>query len=56
MLELPNTADNIILIQEFLDETRKRISEGVEITFTRKANLELQDLVLDFEIEIEDIE
>ena len=56
MLELPNTADNITLIQEFLDETRKRISEGVEITFTRKANLELQDLVLDFEIEIEDIE
>jgi hypothetical protein len=56
MLELPNTADNITLIQDFLDETRKRISEGVEITFTRKANLELQDLVLDFEIEIEDIE
>ena len=58
MLELPNTADNITLIQEFLDETKKRISEGVEITFTRKANLELQDLVLvlDFEIEIEDIE
>ena len=56
MLELPYTADNIILIQEFLDKTRKRISEGVEITFTRKANLELQDLVLDFEIEIKDIE
>ena len=56
MLELPNTADNIALIQEFLDETRKTISDGVEITFTRKANLELQDLVLDFEIEIEDIE
>jgi hypothetical protein len=56
MLELPNTADNITLIQEFLDETKKRISEGVEIIFTRKANLELQDLVLDFEIEIEDIE
>ena len=56
MLELPNTADNIALIQEFLDETRKRISAGVDITFTRKANLELQDLVLDFEIEIEDIE
>ena len=56
MLELPNTADNIALVQEFLNQTRKRISEGVEITFTNKANLELQDLVLDFDIEIEDIE
>jgi hypothetical protein len=56
MLELPNTADNIAIIQEFLDETRKRISEGVEIIFTNKANLELQDLVLDFDIEIKDIE
>jgi len=56
MLELPNTAENITLIQDFLDETRRRIFEGVEITFTSKANSELQDLVLDFEIEIEDIE
>ena len=56
MLELPNTADNIALVQEFLNQTRKRISEGVKITFTNKANLELQDLVLDFDIEIEDIE
>lgn len=56
MTELPYTADNVDLIQAFLDETRKRISEGVEITFTRKANLELQDLALDFEIEIADIE
>ena len=56
MLELPNTADNKVLIQEFLDETRKRISDGAEIIFTRKANLELQDLALDFEIEIKDIE
>lgn len=56
MLELPNTAENITLIQDFLDETRRRIFEGVEITFTSKAYSELQDLVLDFEIEIEDIE
>lgn len=56
MLELPNTADNVALIQEFLDETRKRISAGIEITFTRKANLELQDLVLNFDIEIGDVE
>lgn len=56
MLELPNTADNITLIQDFLDETQKRIYEGVTITFTKKANTELLDLALDFEIEIEDIE
>lgn len=48
MLELPNTADNIALIQEFLDETSKRISDGVEITFTRKASLELQDFSIRF--------
>lgn len=56
MLELPNTAENITLIQDFLDETQKRIYEGVAITFTKKANTELLDLALDFEIEIEDIE
>ena len=36
MLELPNTAENSTLIQDFLDETRRRIFEGVEITFTSK--------------------
>lgn len=56
MLELPNTAENITLIQNFLDETRMRLFEGVEITFTGKANSELQKLVLDFDIELDDIE
>lgn len=56
MIELPYTVDNISLIQDFLVETRKRISEGVEIAFTKKASLELQDLSLDHDIEIEDIE
>jgi len=56
MLELPNTAENITLIQDFLDETRKRIHKGVALTFTKKANSELLDLVLDFEIEIDHIE
>ena len=56
MLELPNTAQNITLIQNFLDETRRRLIEGVEITFTGKANSELQVLVLDFDIELDDIE
>lgn len=56
MTELPYTANNVVLIQEFLDETRKRISEGIEITFTHKANVELGDLALDFNIELADIE
>ncbi len=56
MTELPYTVENVALIQQFLDETRKRISDGVEIIFTKKANVELQDLVLDFEIELSDIE
>lgn len=56
MTELPYTIDNIALIEEFLNETKKRISEGVEITFTNKANLELQDLALDFDVETADIE
>lgn len=56
MTELPYTTDNIALIQDFLDETQKRMLEGIEITFTKKANDELQDLALSFEIEIEDIE
>lgn len=56
MTELLYTPDNVALIQAFLDVTRKRISDGVEITFTNKANDELQDLALGFDIEIADIE
>ena len=33
-----------------LDETRKRISDGVDITFTRKASSELEDLTLIYDI------
>lgn len=56
MTELPYIVDNIAVIQEFIDETKKRISEGVAITFTAKASNELQDLVLEFEINTYDIE
>lgn len=56
MIELPYTVDNIAIIQEFLRETKERISNGVEITFTAKANFELQDLMLEFEITVENIE
>lgn len=56
MTELPYTVDNVSIIQDFIDETRKRISEGVEITFTKKASLELEDLALIYDIEVSDIE
>ena len=56
MTELPYTIDSISLIQEFIDETRRRISDGIEITFTKKASSELGDLVLEYEIDVTDIE
>ncbi|RYX87753.1 hypothetical protein EON73_00640 [bacterium] len=56
MKELLYTASNVALIQEFLDETRDRIAGGIEITFTKKANEELGELALDFDIELADIE
>lgn len=56
MTELPYTVDNISLIQTFLDETKKRISDGVEITFTKKASAELEDLTLEYGIEVHEIE
>jgi len=56
MTELPYTVDNITVIQEFIDETRKRIADGVNITFTRKASSELEDLVLEFDIDATNIE
>lgn len=56
MIELPYTVDNLKVIQEFLRETKERISNGVEITFTEKANSELQDLMLEYDITVADIE
>jgi hypothetical protein len=56
MKELKNTVDNISVIQSFLDETRKRIFDGVEIVFTNKASSEFEDLALEYGIEIDDIE
>lgn len=41
MTILPYTKENVALVQEFLDQTIKRISDGVEITFTKKASDEL---------------
>lgn len=56
MIKLPNTIDNIKIIQEFLIETKKRISEGVDITFTRKASSELEEIMLVYDINENDIE
>lgn len=56
MTELPYTLDNVEIIQAFINETRKRIANGVEITFTNKASSELQDLMLDFDIDADDVE
>ncbi len=56
MIELPYTVDNIKIVQEFLNETKQRISNGVEIIFTAKANAELQYLMLEYDINVIDIE
>jgi len=56
MTELPYTIDNIEIIQDFINETRERISNGGSITFTAKANNELENLNLEYEINADDIE
>lgn len=56
MRELPYTVDNVEIIQEFINETRERISNGVTITFTNKASSELEDLMLEYDITADDIE
>lgn len=39
MIELLNKVDNIQLVQEFIDEAKERISNGVDITFQKKLML-----------------
>ena len=56
MQELPYTVDNKDIIQEFITETRTRISNGGDITFTNKANQELASLNLEYDITADDIE
>jgi len=56
MKELSYTVSNIELIQEFIYETRKRISNGVTIIFTDKASSELANLMLEHDITADDIE
>lgn len=50
------TVDNKEIIQEFLTETRDRISNGVDITFSAKASSELEYLMLEYNITADDIE
>ena len=56
MIELPYTVDNKKLVQDFIDETRKRISDGVEIKFVGRAIKDLEDLQLQYDITADDIE
>ena len=56
MYRLEDTTENRILIQDFINETKRRLLNRVPITFTHKASLELQDLVLEFDIVPTDIE
>ena len=56
MQELPYTVENKDIIQEFLSETKARISNGGSITFIKKANDELASLNLEYDITADDIE
>jgi len=56
MIKLPCTVYNIKLVQEFIAETRKRISDRTDIVFTEKAKAELEELSLGYDITVSDIE
>lgn len=56
MKTLPYTESNIAIIQEFINETKRRISNGVNITFSRKALSELSELNLNYDITTDDVE
>ena len=56
MTELPYTEGNVELIQEFIDESRKRIADGQDITFTSGASRQLEELEENYEITASDIE
>ena len=56
MIKLSNTPANIVLIQDFIDETGKRIRAGVDIEFTHKAFTELKSLMSNYDINDDDIQ
>lgn len=56
MTELPYTTTNVLLVQEFLDETKTRMMRGVDLTFSAKASEELKKLSINYGITRSDIE
>lgn len=55
MTELPNTETNVQLIQDYIDETKNRLKNGVTITFTSKSSRELNELAINHSIGVHDI-
>lgn len=55
MTELKYTTDNVELIQEFLDETKRRIAKGVDLTFTNGVKDQIEDLAMDYDLDTADI-
>jgi len=53
---LPFTQSNVKLVQDFIDETKQRILDGITITFTNKAQTELAELSLTYDLDTDDIE
>jgi len=56
MTILPFTELNVEIIQEFLTKTKRRISNGADLIFTGKAQSELIELNLDYNITTDNIE
>lgn len=56
MTELPNTSVNRQLIKDFIIESKNRISNGQDLTFTNKATRELENLTLEHDITEDDIQ
>lgn len=55
MTTLPYTESNIEIVQEFINQTKERISNGVTLTFTAKAQRELSELSIDYDFTTNDI-
>jgi hypothetical protein len=56
MTELPYTTDNVQIVQDFIQESRTRLMNGLDITFTGKASQELKELAINHSITKVDIE
>jgi len=56
MTILSYTESNKKIIQDFIDETRQRINNGLHVTFTNKAQSELKELNFYHDVTPEDVE